>query len=290
MKNQTGNEGITSALYIWNGMTAFWGTSFHTQPHSHNTLQLVFDIEKEFKIKDNSSDWNLFSAAIIRPFHVHQLDSNNSMQLFIYLDKDSEYAKKLNDKYLINQDIADLNESDLRDVNVDFFKKLLVNSDCSTLFQGLLNIIKHLIDFVPFAKKDERIIKAIKFIERTNGIVKVKRLAEHVFLSESRLRVLFKKEVGQSIQGFMLWVKVVNSVNPILKGEQLTKTAREAGFWDLSHMTRSFKELLAISPNSIKKYEKEEKVIVCDKVNFYMFKTEIFYDWNVSSQYRTVEI
>ena len=67
-----GNEGDTSALYVWNGISMFWGTSFHTDPHLHNTLQLVFDIEKRFKLRDDGMEWTEFSAAIIKDQPVSQ--------------------------------------------------------------------------------------------------------------------------------------------------------------------------------------------------------------------------
>ena len=290
MKNQKGNEGITSALYIWNGLTAFWGTSFHTEPHFHNTLQLVFDIDQEFKLKDESSEWSSYSSAIIKTAHVHQLDSNKSIQLFLYLDQDSEYAQRLSDKYLKDRNICSLKDSDIGKMSTRFFKKLLVDTDCDKLFQGFLKIIEHLIDFELPLKKDERISKAIKIIEKSKGILKVKDIAAHVFLSESRLRFLFKREVGQSIQSFMVWMKVIHSVNPILKGEQLGQTAHNVGFWDASHMNRSYKELLGIAPSAMKKYEKELKVIACEKSNFYTFRTEILADWRADKPYRTVDI
>lgn len=290
MKDQKGNEGITSALYIWNGLTAFWGTSFHTDPHAHDTLQLVFDIDKTFRLKDQSTEWCNYSAAIIKTAHVHQMDSNDSIQLFLYLDANSEYAKKLSEKYLTDKNIADLSNSKITKVSTDFFKKLLVDTNCDKLFQGFLKIIEHLIDIEPTQKKDKRITQAIHFIENAEGMLKVKEVANHVHLSESRLRFLFKREVGQSIQSFMLWMKVIHSVNPILKGEQLTQTAYKVGFWDASHMNRSYQELIGVAPSTIKKYEKELKVIACEKTNFYTFKTEILADWHSDKPYRTVEL
>ena len=65
--------------------------------------------------------WTNFSAAIIRASHIHQLDSNNSIQLFIYLDKDSDYAEKLTEKFLYDKDISDLKNSDIGKVSSNFF-------------------------------------------------------------------------------------------------------------------------------------------------------------------------
>jgi len=236
-------------------------------------------------------EWRKFSAAIIRTSHVHQLDSNNSIQLFIYLDKESDYAKKLTEKFLQNKDISDLQNSDIGKVSSNFFKKLLVISDCDKLFQGFLTIINHLINFEKPHQKDERITEAISFItNHQEQTLKIKDVANHIHLSESRLRFLFKKQVGQPIQSFMLWLKVINSLNLVLKGKQITNTAYDVGFWDASHMIRSYKELLGVAPSTIKKYEKDLKIISCGETNFYTFRTEILKDWNSVKPYKIIDV
>lgn len=284
-----GDIGATSALYVWNGMSAFWGTSFNTSPHRHETLQLVFDIDKAFKLKDKDSEWEVFSSAIIRASHLHQLDSNNGIQLFIYLDKDSDYSQKLEKKYLSDGDISDFRNSDVGKISTTFFKQLLVSNNCEELFKGLHTIIEHLIDFEAPLKKDRRITDAISFISKIEKPVKVKDVANHVCLSESRLRYLFKNQVGQSIQSFMVWMKVINSLDLVLKGKQLDKTAYGAGFWDTSHMSKSYKEILGVGPGTIQKYEKEIKIIMCGHHNFYTFKTEILENWDSESPAKTIE-
>lgn len=286
-----GNEGDTSALYVWNGICMFWGTSFHTDPHLHNTLQLVFDIDKQFKLKDASSDWKAFSAAIIKDQHLHQLDSCGSIQLFIYLDKDSDYAKKLCQKYLQNQSIADLQQSDIRKLSTVFFKKLLVQSDCKALMEGCQTIFDQLIGHQRTSSGDERVARAVAFISNAEQRqFKVADVAEHVCLSESRLRHLFKEQVGQPIQNFIMWMKVVDSLNMILQGKQLAQSAIDAGFWDGSHMNRSYKELIGLPPGQVKAFEKQLKIVSCRQSGFYTLKTELHESLSSSKAKRTIEI
>ncbi len=289
MEKIDGDTGATSALFIWNGMSAFWGTSFNTSPHRHETLQLVFDIEKMFKIKDKQSTWNTYSSAIIRSSHIHQFDSNNSIQLFIYLDEKSDYAQRLTEKYLNNRDINHLEDSDISGMDPSFFKRLLVNSDCNELFKGFHFIIEHLIDFKKTEKKDQRIIDAIAYISKINKPVLVKEVANQVCLSESRLRFLFKQEVGQSIQSFMVWMKVINSLGLVLKGEPLTNTAYNVGFWDASHMIKSYREVLGISPSDLNKFQHSLRIVMCDQNNFYTFKTEILKDWHSEMPIKSIQ-
>ncbi|MTI87415.1 MAG: helix-turn-helix domain-containing protein [Balneolaceae bacterium] len=286
-----GNRGKTSALYVWNGMMVFWGASFDTDPHSHkNTLQLVFDIDKEFKLRDHSTEWARYSAAIIKASHIHQLDSNGSIQLFIYLDKESTYAQKLTNKYLLDRPFRELPNSDIREFSNEFFKRLVATENCGKLFRKCMMILRHLINREQTINIDKRIQKAISFItEAPVKQFKVEDVANHVSLSESHLRHLFKEQVGQPIQNFILWMRVVDSLNLVLEGKQLTQTAHEVGFWDSSHMNRSYKKLLGVSPGSIKKHEDDYRIITCDRDNFYTFKTEILQNWNSETPLKIVD-
>jgi len=123
---------------------------------------------------------------------------------------------------------------------------------------------------------DERVKKAIEFITgATDKQMKVKAIADHVCLSESRLSHLFKEEVGQPIQNFILWMKVVDSLNLVLSGEPMRKAAINSGFWDNSHMHRSYKELLGVPPGKIKTFEKDLKIVACESGNLHTLRTEI---------------
>ena len=286
-----GNEGHTSALYVWNGICMFWGTSFHTDPHSHNTLQLVFDIDKKLKLKDAANDWAPYSAALIGAGHVHQLDSCGSIQLFIYLDADSHYARKLTDKYLKDQGIADLADTGIADLSTGFFKKLLVQSDCKVLFEGCQTLLEHLVDMEKPSVIDERILKAVDFIASAqNRQFKVAEVADHVCLSESRLRHLFKAQVGQPIQSFIKWMKVVDSLNLVLNGRQLAQSAIDAGFWDSSHMNKSYRELLGIAPGQVRAFEKDLKIVACSGDGLQKIRTEIYQGLNTRSTRKIIEI
>lgn len=276
---KSGDKGHASALYVWNGFSVFWGTSFNTSPHYHDTLQLVFDIDRTFLLKDEAHTWQEYSAAIIRAGQTHQLNSNGSIQLFIYLDRDSDYARQLTQKYLAEKDINNLDASNIRQLSNRFFKQLLVSYDCNELFNGCRIIFSHLIHLDNTITRDPRIDAAIAFIIESKGKpIKIKDVAAHVCLSESRLRHLFTRQVGQPIQNFILWMRVVDSLNLILKGKRVDETAYATGFWDSSHMTRSYKELLGVAPGTIRQYEDSIKIVSCAGKNLYTLKTTILED------------
>lgn len=286
-----GDIGHSSALYVWNGFSVFWGMSFNTSPHHHDNLQLVVDIDRTFRLRDKTSDWQEYTAAIIRDGHTHQLDSNGSTQLFLYLDKDSIYARQLAEKYLSGRDMSDLSTSGIRKLSNDFFKKLLVETNCDNLFHGYIMILRHLIDIDVAVLKDERVEQAIRFITqaRTKQMT-VGEVARHVCLSESRIRHLFRQHVGQPIQNFMLWMKVVDSLNLIVQGNKVEETAYATGFWDAAHMNRAYKTLLGATPGAIQQLDGSVRIITCSNKNIYTIKTTILKDWNDIVPLATIKV
>ncbi|WP_350292423.1 AraC family transcriptional regulator [uncultured Croceitalea sp.] len=287
----TGNLGHTSALYLWNGLCVFWGTSFHTDPHAHNTLQIVFDIEKEFLLKDKETDWTPYSAVLIDADHLHQLDSNNSIQLFLYLDVESKYAKLLSEKYLEKNPIKGLKKLKILNANDNFLKQLLVQNNCNEMFKGCISIIQELLDLPQQEPIDKRVEKAIDYIIKSPvKNFKVKEVALEVGLSESRLRHLFKEHVGQSIQNFVKWMRVIDSLNHVLKGKKLINAAYDYGFSDASHMTKSFVEIIGVPPSKIKAYEKETRIIPCNNINHFSLNTTIMGDYGNNEIIKKINI
>ncbi len=84
-------------------------------------------------------------------------------------------------------------------------------------------------------------------------------------------------------------IKLITSLNLVLKGAKISQSAYDTGFWDASHMNRSYRELLGITPGAIRKYEKELKIISCTGSNFYTFRTEILKDWGSDKPFKTID-
>jgi len=276
-----GNLGHTSELYIWNGLCVFWGTSFYTSPHSHNTLQVVFDIEKEFLVKDANTEWRSYNAVIIDANHRHQLDSNNSIQLFMYLEPDSVFAQRFRQKYLQNSPIQALPLIKKEKGTQRFLKELLVKNHCVEMFEGCTEILQELLSEPKGTALDKRVFLALDYITKSSvKDFKVKDIASASGLSESRLRHLFKEQVGQSIQSFVKWMRVIDALNDVLKGKKLVQTAYDHGFSDASHMTKSFVEVVGVPPSKIKTYEKTTKIRTCQDSRPFTLRTHLLENWS----------
>lgn len=81
--------------------------------------------------------------------------------------------------------------------------------------------------------------------------VRIDRLASQVHLSESRLRELFKCQVGATIGEYSRWQAIWRAANLWRSGRKLTDVAIEAGFHDLAHADKVFVETFGIQPSII---------------------------------------
>ncbi len=99
---------------------------------------------------------------------------------------------------------------------------------------------------------DRRIKHVIDYLEATlDRRVTVTELASSVSLSPSRVEHLFHEQVGIPINRYLLWRRLHHALNMFPSGSTLTEVAHNAGFADSSHLSRTFRRMLGISPSTI---------------------------------------
>ncbi len=76
-------------------------------------------------------------------------------------------------------------------------------------------------------------------------------LAAAVCLSPTRLAHLFKEQTGTSVRRYRTWARISKAALMLGHSRNLTEVAMAAGFTDLSHLSRSFREMIGISPSRI---------------------------------------
>jgi AraC-like DNA-binding protein len=239
----------TSALYLWNGVSAIFFSSSITPFHSHNTLQIVFDIQTDFKLRLKNGLWKPYKNLIIKENVVHQLDTKNSVQLIIYIDTQTTLAKAIKAKYLREELYApDLNLFHF--VKPDELQNALLQADVVIVEKLVEKILHVLTGQSGNTKIDERVNRVEEIIaSQPPESISIKYLAAQVYISESRLRALFKQTTGIALYRYILWSKIRFATSCLMAGCAVNEAALKAGFVDSSHFHKVMIKMFGVSPS-----------------------------------------
>lgn len=256
----------TSTFYMWKGIAAFFYSSHLTSFHSHNTLQLILDTQKDFRFKTKNSGWARFKSLIIKENVAHQLDTNGSVQLIIYLDAGSRIAQSIKSKYLAENEIQPLDLNVFHIVSPNELQRALLIPEPSIFESVIKKVLASLSLEIENVRTDPRILLAEQTISTTHPQdITIRSVADKVCLSESRLRCLFKQVTGASLYRYMLWNKIWYATNQIMAGYSVNEAAMDAGFTDGSHFHKMMVQMFGISPSKFLKDNMPDNLVMCDK-------------------------
>jgi AraC-like DNA-binding protein len=99
---------------------------------------------------------------------------------------------------------------------------------------------------------DSRVAKTADFLKQNFvSPPSVAELAARVNLSVSRLVHLFTQRMGVPLRTYVHWLRMRDVLYAIAGGESLTIAAHRAGFSDLSHLTRKFRDMFGEPPSKL---------------------------------------
>jgi hypothetical protein len=64
---------------------------------------------------------------------------------------------------------------------------------------------------------------------------------------------LFRQQTGLSLSRYLLWSRLLDAIDAIAHGVNLTQAAHQANFADLAHMSRSFRATFGVTPSDLLK-------------------------------------
>ncbi len=157
---------------------------------------------------------------------------------------------------------AGVDAKDLMGMNYSYFIELNKATDLDELLFKLNNILTNFIIRVSATKEKKKKIKVRKLIEYIDLNFTRKLTSEEVAkfsgLSTSRCLHLFKEETGMSLSEYVKKLRVDYGKYLLLNTDiSLADCAIEAGFFDQSHFTKTFKQVEKIPPSQFRrKYKK----------------------------------
>jgi len=157
---------------------------------------------------------------------------------------------------------AGVDAKDLMGLNYSNFTELNKATDLDELLLKLNDILTNFINRVSAIKEKKKKIKIRKMIEYIDQNFTRKLTSEEVSrfggLSTSRCLHLFKEETGMSLSEYVKKLRVDYGKYLLLNTDiSLADCAIEAGFFDQSHFTKTFKQVEKIPPSQFRrKYKK----------------------------------
>jgi len=262
-----GKSPYTSAFYAWKGVSAVFFSSCLTPFHRHNAIQLILDTQQSFRFRTKNSGWSTHRSLIIKENVLHQLDTNDSVQLIIYLDPETEIAAEVRAAYLDKNEVYSPQLNIFHFVNSNQLQQALLGSDSSLLEALVHRLLTHLSWKAGIIHEDERVARVEQIIATTPPAeITLKSLAGEVCLSESRLRALFRNVTGVPLYRYVLWNKIRFATNRIMAGDSVNDAALEAGFTDSSHYHKMMVQVFGISPSRFLKDNLLNDFVVCERV------------------------
>lgn len=154
---------------------------------------------------------------------------------------------------LENQDVLDLPIESFEHLLPDIRRattEILSAAEIKTLSRQMVEIITGEAT-PPFEAADPRVDAACRILDDMPlSEVSLDGVAGRVYLSPSRLREIFKRQVGFTIGEYARWRAIWRATMAWKRGLKLTEVAVEAGFHDLAHLDRTFNEFFGMNPST----------------------------------------
>lgn len=120
---------------------------------------------------------------------------------------------------------------------------------------GKIKIIEQfLLSQLKERKEDKLIVEAVKHIYQSNGLIKIKELAQKLFISQSPFEKRFRSLVGATPKKFASIIRFNAVLNDLEKAKSLTDVCFEHNFFDQAHFIKDFKQYTGDTPENFKRH------------------------------------
>lgn len=216
------------------GSAAYRGPSAHNAFHAHVAVQLVLAETGRAIVVAADGTQVIGAAILIRPLVEHALLSRGEVTL-LYAEPQSILASRL--------------------------AKMAPAADISLIEAGIVaerwssepidQWLERVGDSIPKEKTiDTRLESALAYLSHEPGNSSIREAAMRCGLSESRLRVLARTQLGVPLSTWLIWRKLEHAARAISEGESLSMAAVAGGFADQAHFARAMRRMFGITPRS----------------------------------------
>ena len=242
---------ISRKLHLSTTHATFLGDFGLAKWHRHGAPVLLVGLSGQIRVKTESLD-ELCWSALIDANQLHEVDCLGEHVATLYWELDSATAMTLRCSYLHSESVAfDVAGSKLRKLG----------SEQSLLSGSAESAFKHW-SADTLGPIDERVLQCMQLLragrEDTDS---QQHLASELNLSQSRLAHLFKQHTGVPYRRYRQWSQLNCFMRQVSRSGEITASALNAGFYDSSHLSNTYRKIFGISPSTILNQLDEFKLV-----------------------------
>lgn len=218
-------------------------------PHAHHAIQIVVALDGEVAICGEAGEWRTGPGVIVRPDAVHSFNCSGALGAMLFVDPESAEGTWLRSS--LRRDIAIVSGPRLASAAGELRKFIEEPFESMEIGELIRHCVQALSPGVPPARHlDPRVTAVLNTLrERDDFRISLESAAAKAFLSPSRFAHLFKEQVGLPFSRYLLWRKLTRAMVAIASERTISAAAHAADFADAAHLTRTFHQMVGMTPS-----------------------------------------
>lgn len=233
------------------GVLLFAPRSIRNRRHAHFAATVLIAVEAPFALTLDGVGRRHYDMVLLGPNVQRQLDSEGHPLVDLLIDADQPAYRYLA-PHLARQPVVALDQAAIASVRPQFrnlFAGTMNGADAGELVMTLLRAVTP--EPPATLPWDERVIAAASFMRSQvqTSAPTLEDVAAYVGLSASRLRHLFREQLGLPVRQYLLWLRLRHAMQLWAQGQTLADIAHGAGFYDQAHFTRTLRRMTDYAPS-----------------------------------------
>lgn len=228
--------------------------------HRHGAMQLTLGIDGPVRLAGEDGEALEGDAVLVAANAPHWFESTGPVAV-VWLAPESWACRQLTQSFLGGHPLAVLDPEPLEELR-PVLRRL---ADRSLVDEGVRCLVRSIESSWLTGGQAPPLHPAVKrALRHIEGLVELRvsaaELAEVAGVSETYLMRQFKEGLGTPLRRVLLWQRVCRALDALGHRSSATDAAHLAGFHDLPHMSRVFKQLLELTPGELSRLQPPMRV------------------------------
>ncbi|MBQ9662678.1 MAG: helix-turn-helix domain-containing protein [Oscillospiraceae bacterium] len=232
----TGNIIYSNKQYI-----AGVSDTFGAKLHRHPLLEIYAAEDGHSHVRTENGELS-GQIIVIGANAVHAIADSGKRGIALFIDPLTEYGYALARNTLKDDDFSVIN-TDGAEAGWNSDGNELSEENIKEISDSIINLLQGERSPRPF---DDAVLRAIELIGRTDCDYEMDSIAQHVFLSKSRLAHIFSAQTGITLKEYLQYKRLENACRKMLGGSTVTAAAFDTGFSGPSHIAASSMKLTGL--------------------------------------------